>query len=252
MSGRDDKPVRRRKRSAASRLGRFWIPAIVFLLFFAIIGYLGATWPGFNPKAIAVRGNVTVGSAQIISAAQIAPDRNLWLQDRTAMNKRIDAIPMIATAYVHRGLPATVRIEVTERTPWAILNPSSGGVVVDRDLRVLRAPLAADAKLQRIEVGAPVRSTPGVFLTGERVTAMRDDADALLAAHLDATALRYDKYESLVVTLRDGLTVLLGDDGEDLQKKIALIVPIRTQTARGKPIAAIDLRAPNTPVVRYK
>jgi len=47
-----------------------------------------------------------------------------------------------------------------------------------------------------------------------------------------------------------GVQLLLGDD-EDLARKIALIGPILSQTA-GRRIAAIDLRAPGTPVVVYR
>ena len=47
-----------------------------------------------------------------------------------------------------------------------------------------------------------------------------------------------------------GVQLLLGDD-EDLTRKIALIGPILSQTAKKK-ITAIDLRAPATPVVVYR
>jgi hypothetical protein len=125
--------------------------------------------------------------------------------------------------------------------------------LVDADLRVL-SDVADDAPaaMPTIETNRPVALAIGSFLKDPEVVAMRDDLGALRAAHVDVVDLRYDKYESLIVRLRDGTIVLLGDDGEDLQKKIALIGPIRAQLAKGRPIAAIDLRAPNTPVVRYK
>jgi hypothetical protein len=44
---------------------------------------------------------------------------------------------------------------------------------------------------------------------------------------------------------------MFGDDA-DLAKKIPLVQPILTQTAHGRPIRAIDLRAIGTPVIVYK
>ena len=52
--------------------------------------------------------------------------------------------------------------------------------------------------------------------------------------------------------MRNGIELLLGDDADIVQKS-ALIAPILSQTAAGpRRVAAIDLRAPKTPVVRYK
>jgi cell division septal protein FtsQ len=251
VSRRDTRTPKRRKKSAASRLSRFWIPAVVIVAVAAIVGYLGTTWSGFLPTKIAVSGNGGLPASQILAAAEIDPARNLWLQDKHAMIKRIEAIPLVDTAAVHRGLPATVAIAVTLRRPALTILSPGAGYVVDAALRVLYAA-SGDPDCPCVYPNRPLALQPGAFVTDAQVVAMRDDLAAMQAAHVDATQLRYDKYESLIVTLRGGPTVLLGDDGEDLQKKIGLIGPIRAQLAKGKPIAAIDLRAPNTPVVKYK
>lgn len=256
MSRRDTTP-KRRKKSAASKLSRFWILALVLVVASAIGGYFAATWSGFDPTKIAVTGNdANVPTAQVLAAAAIDPQRNVWLQNTHAASARVEALPYVATARVHRLFPAHVTIAVTERVPWAVVGAygsTRGRVLVDADLRVLSA-IADDAPatMPTIETNRPVALPVASFVHDPQVTAMRDDLDALRTAHVDVVDLHYDKYESLIVRLRDGTTVLLGDDGEDLQKKIGLIGPIRSQLAKGRPIAAIDLRAPNTPVVRYK
>jgi cell division septal protein FtsQ len=256
MSRRDTTP-KRRKKSAASKLSRFWILALVVIVIAAVGGYFAATWSGFNPSKIAVTGNdAMVPTAQVLAAADIDPDRNVWLQNTHAAAARVEALAYVATAQVHRLFPARVTIAITERVPWAVVGTyrtTKGRAIVDADLRVLA--VAADdvpSSMPTIETNRPVALTVAAFVHDPQVTAMRDDLGALRAAHVDAVDLRYDTYESLIVKLRDGPTVLLGDDGEDLQKKIALIGPIRAQLAKGKPIVAIDLRAPNTPVVKYK
>jgi cell division septal protein FtsQ len=81
---------------------------------------------------------------------------------------------------------------------------------------------------------------------------LRNDEEALVNARLGVSSLEHDKFGDLVVTLHDGIRVLFGD-GSDLAQKIPLVEPILTQVGRaGRPIAAIDLRAPKTPVVEYK
>ena len=243
---------RRQKKSAASRLRPFWILALVALFAGTVAAYVALTWHGFYPTRVIVVGNGPIAAAQILAAAKVDPQRNLWLQDARAMAKRVEAIPLVATASIHRGLPASVRIAVTLRAPAFALDPPGGRrYVLDRDLRVLYADDGATSE-PAIVPSRPLAPSPGAFVSDPQVIAMRDDVYALRAAHADPVRLRYDRYESLIVTMRDGLVVLLGDDGEDLQKKIALLEPIRSQLAKGKPIAAIDLRAPNTPVVRYK
>jgi len=256
VSRRDTTP-RRRKKSAASRLSRFWIVAVAIALAAGIGGYFAATWSGFDPSKIVVTGNdALVPTGQVLAAAGIDRHRNVWLQDTRAAAARVDALPYVATARVHRLFPANVTVAVTERAPWAVVGAygsSRGRALVDADLRVL-SDVADDApaSMPTIETNKPVALVLGSFVKDPEVVAMRDDLRALRAAHVDVVDLRYDRYESLIVKLRDGTIVLLGDDGEDVQKKIALIGPIRAQLAKGRPIAAIDLRAPNTPVVRYK
>jgi len=79
---------------------------------------------------------------------------------------------------------------------------------------------------------------------------LRDDYERLTDAHVVVVTLGYDRFGDLTAGTPRGVQLLLGDD-EDLTRKIALIGPILSQTA-GRRIAAIDLRAPGTPVVVYR
>jgi hypothetical protein len=73
----------------------------------------------------------------------------------------------------------------------------------------------------------------------------------MLAAHVAPVALRSDRFGGLVATMRDGVQVLFGN-GADLARKLALVEPILAQVVHGsRRVTAIDLRAPDTPVVVY-
>jgi cell division protein FtsQ len=243
--------VKRRKKSAGARLRPFWILFVLVAIAAAIGGYYAATWPGFYPKRVTVSGNRIVPTAEILSHASIAGRQNVWLQNTHAAAARIEAIPYVESAQVHRSLPASVHIVVAERKPFAVLQAAGARVIVDRDLRVLQAD--DETRTLPVITAGPLRDlSPGAFVHDENVQRLRDDYVALSQAHVAVRNVRYDKFGDLVATTRGGIDLLLGDDA-DLGKKTPLIDPIISQvSATGKRLAAVDLRAPKTPVVVYK
>lgn len=241
---------RRRRKSAASRVRPFWILIVVLFVGAIALAYWGATWPALYPKSVNVVGNRVVPSAEILAKAGIVKTQNVWLQKTAPMVKRVEAIPFIETAAVHRMPPANVTIAVVERTPFAVVRTGEDRVLVDHALRVL-APTEEAEALPLLTLKPGLNVAPGTFLRDESVTTLRDDDDALVAQHVIPTALELDKFGELVVTLRGGITVQLGDD-EGMEKKIALIDPILAQTSKsGRRVTRIDLRAPAAPVVVF-
>jgi cell division septal protein FtsQ len=226
---------------------------MLFLVLAIALGaalYFAATWPGFFPKHVSVSGNRFVSTAQILARAQIEPHANVWLQNMGAAAQRIESIPYVKTVRIHRLPPANVYVTITERAPFAELRNGSEHALIDRDLRVLQADGDA-AALPQIVVKDPI-PRPGAFLTAASVQRLRDDADTLAMAHVAVRSLRYDRFDDLIAQTRGGISLLLGDDS-DLEKKTALIDPIISQvSASGRKLAAVDLRAPGTPVVVYR
>lgn len=244
-------PVKRRKKSAGARLRPFWIAIVLIAAAASAGGYYAATWPGFDPARILVAGNRVVPQAEILARAHILPDRNVWLQNMRRAAARIEAIPFVKTAQIHRSLPATVRIVISERVPFAVFRAGGASAIVDRDLRVLE-PQHGPTSLPNILVPSAGMPPAGAFVKNAGALRLRDDYVALAQAHVPVRSLRYDKYGDLVASTPGGISLLLGDD-TDLQKKTPLIDPIISQvSATGKRLAAVDLRAPKTPVVVYK
>lgn len=243
--------AKRRKKSAGARMRPFWILFVLLALGVGVGLYYAATWPGFYPKRVSVSGNRIVPSTQILARAAIAPHENVWLQNVGAAARRVEAIPYVKSVYVHRALPANVRVSVEERRPFAVVQYRDERVIVDHDLRVLQADDGARTfpVIVAKDAGAPA---DGAFTTDANLRRLRDDDDALARAHVAVRTLRYDRFGDLVATTPGGIELLLGDDA-DLSKKTGLIDPIISQvSATGKKLAAVDLRAPKTPVVVYK
>lgn len=242
---------KRKQKSGAARLRPFWFLLVLLAAAAAFGGYYAATWPGFFPRSIAVRGNRIVPRAEILARARIVPDANVWLQNTRAASARIQAIPYVKDAAIHRSLPAGVRIDVTERVPYAIVKSGPSALLVDRDLRVLQSAPHGIALPVFVQKLANVPA-PGAFLKDEAILRLRDDYDALAQAHVIVTTLHYDKFGDLDAGMRSGVQLLLGDDSE-LAQKTGLIGPILSQVAaNGRRVAAVDLRAAKTPVVVYK
>ncbi len=245
---RPRKSVARRKRSAADRLKPFWILLVLFVAVVGLGGYYVMTWPGFRAQQIVVIGNHRVCAKEILHHAAIKRRINIWLQNMRAAADRVAAIPNVGQVTIRRAFPASVTIVVSERFPFAVIRSGSSTIVVDRDLRVLDAKPGQHLPRFVLRIQP---SAPGKTIKDERVTHLRDDYDQLEAAHVIVTSLHYDRFGDLVAVTPRGVQLLLGGDDEELARKISLIGPILSQTA-GKKIAAIDLRAPATPVVRYK
>jgi cell division septal protein FtsQ len=208
------------------------------------------TWPGFAPNAVTVGGNRIVSRRAIVARAAISTHLNLWLQNPHAIAARVESIPYVERADVHRVPPATIAIWVTERTPFAVVRAGNERILVDRTLRVL-GPAPAGMALPVFSLGSQPVPPAGAVLGGDAVT-LRDAYDALAGAHVVPAALSLDRFGGLVATMHDGIELLLGDGG-DLNGKLRLIGPILAQAVRDpRRVAAVDLRAPTTPVLVYK
>jgi cell division protein FtsQ len=243
--------ARRRKRSATARIRPFWMPILVAGLLAVAAGAFASTWPGFDPRNVEVVGNRRVSTDEIRSAAGIAPHVSIWLQNTGAIARRVAAIPYIGAAWIHRIPPASLRIAVTEREPFAVLESAPESAVVDRDLRVLE-PATGEEPLPELVVRPGLELNPGTFAATRDAVELRDAYEQIAARKILPRTLALDRYGGLVVTLRDGLRVLFGQES-DLGQKLTLVNAILAQVVRGqRRVAAIDVRAPAAPVVVYR
>jgi cell division protein FtsQ len=217
------------------------------------LGALGvaATWPGFNPKHIAVRGNRQVGSREILVHAAINPRVSIWLQNTRAIEARVAAIPYIARAAVHRIPPASIVIAVTERTPFAMLLSGDDAAVVDRNMRVLTLD-APDEPLPEFVIDPGASLVPGAFVRTHQALALRDAYDAVTGRGIVPAQLSLDRFGGLVVTMPGGLRLLFGSEN-DMGGKVRLAQAILAQVVGHQSrVAAVDLRAPAAPVLVYR
>jgi cell division septal protein FtsQ len=208
-------------------------------------------WQGFRVRAIEVAGNRVVPSAEIVRGAAIDRGSNLWLQSRRRMIERIEAIPYVGQAVIHRRLPADVTIVVSERRPAGCLDTGRGEVTIDSANRVLQTG-CADPEEVRYAAARRAQIPPGSFVDDAKLNQLETDEHAAEASGLLMRRLSFDRYGSLEIVLDNGITLRFGDDAT-LGEKLPLVRPILDAVAKKQAsVRAVDLRAATTPVVQYR
>jgi POTRA domain, FtsQ-type len=245
---------RRRKPSVVARVKPFWI-FIVLLL--GLAGWGGA-WlvqsPWFRVAHVGIDVPLVspVSRDDVRRAAAIAPGANVWLLNPRAIARRIEAIPYVDRATVHRGqFPKPfVELAITVRRPTACVRAGRREVTIDATSRVLQAGCAA-APAARIDAGAAKIPAPGGTIADPGIARLLADGKTLADASLAVRSLRRDRWGGLEAVDVTGVTLRFGDDA-DLKSKAALVEPVRAGIGAKRPVKAIDLRAPGTPIVEFR
>lgn len=228
----------------------FWILILLILAAAAVGAYYAVSWPGFYPHRVSVTGNKMVPAEVLRSRADVSLRRNVWLLNVRAACERVKSIPYVASCAILRTPLANVWVRISERRPFANVVGNDGAALVDDRLRVLESsPQAGLPQLVARSFRVP---HPGAFIRDATIQRLRSDYAQLSEGRVIARALRLDEFGQLDVTLNGGIAVHFGDE-RNLARTIPLVGPILAQVSgRGRPIRAIDLRAPGTPVVEYR
>lgn len=243
-------PRMRARRIAVQRgIGRKRLQRLVDvgLLVAVALGFLVALRsPLLDVDRLEVRGNERTSTEEIVAAAGIARGDQLVDVDLRAAGAAVTALPWVAEAHLHRGLDGAIDVEVTERTPIAVLGDGAHAVLVDAEGRAL-APAADDPALAASLVGIDGVGAlePGEF-AGDRA------ADALSVAErlgsLTQLGLRLSVEDGRLSGLVDpGIQVLFGDAGQ-LDAKVRSLRTVLDQVDLTC-AATIDVRSPGSPVL---
>lgn len=243
---------RRRRRTLAGRARTYWIPLLLALAVFGYGGWALASAPFFRMQSLAVSGLTHDLRSTIVGRAAIDPHANVWLMDRGAIAKRLDALPYVKDVRIHVRPPAAVWLDVVERTADACVRDVGNVVVtVDDASRVLERG-CADPSLVLFRVAGRIDATPATFLRDPELARLRDDAREIAATGDRYRSFAHDTYGDLEATLSDGIAVRFGDD-DDLRTKQRIIGPLLAQIGpRLTNVRTVDLRAPATPVVEFR
>ncbi len=216
----------------------------------------------FEVERIRFSGLHRVSYDEALAAAGIRVGDFMGTLDAGRAEHSLEALAWIAEARVTRRWPATVDVDVVERSGAAIALAAPGSwVLVDREGRVLTAPLEAPPDLPRLS-GIAAAPQPGAYLG--------DDADAPLAAlnaargrrEFSVMALWRDQRGDLLARVRQtssGLVIeaALGDDSA-VGAKVAAIAAVIEEMSDADAVVSgvavsdvvIDVSVPHLPVLR--
>ncbi len=136
---------RQQKLVLIRRRRRIQLSVIIAVLLILILGVFQLYRSGLiNVKKIEVSGNKSVPSTKIIKACRVGEHTSLLSVSTGDISGRILKDPWIKNVTIKRVFPHTLRVEVQERVPLAIISQGGKFYLVDDDLFVLSDRQYAD------------------------------------------------------------------------------------------------------------
>jgi cell division protein FtsQ len=203
--------------------------------------------PVLRVQKVQVVGTTAVSQDEIRSLAQIN-DHSMLRVDLDAAERRVESIPIVQDARLERHWPQSVRISITERTPWALWQIGDAQYAIDSDGVVLpgTAPIANSPVIH--DVTGQARLTPGDHVDRDAVAvskALLQRVPETLA--LTIGALEYTPQQGLALTTNAGYRVVVGDS-QNLEYKLAVWKAIEERLGRGTMAGhVLDLRFGDRP-----
>lgn len=190
-----------------------------------------------DTRAVEVVGTRDLDVDEVRTVAAVPLGTSMLRLDIKAIESRVAAVPRVASVHVRCNLDGTVRIELTERIPVAVLRRGSGAHLVDvTGTDYATVPVAPpglpELRVARIGPRDPVTLATLTVLTG---------LPEQLRAQVRSIAARSPA--DVVLRLGDGREVRWGGV-EDGDRKAAVLGPLLTQPGK-----IYDVSSPALPTI---
>jgi cell division protein FtsQ len=235
--------------------------ALVF--FFAVASLLTIllTLPVWRINQVEVFGATMVSERYIKERAAIPLGDNLFFLNLKKPTASLAQVWQFADCKIKKRLPATIRIEVVERVPFAVVVISNEAHVIDKEGFILKIEGNAAYDFVAILNTSNLPVVSGLSRTqleGHKLNAEIAGAIGLsisrCAQFLAAPRLQLDLSDlsAVCILIDDVLNVKIGSF-ENLKEKMDVLETI-LQDVRGRwnQIKYIDVRCPKNPVVNFK
>ncbi len=246
-----DPRIKRRRTEVRRDEGRKRLRILVGCL--SVLGAAAAAFgagrsPLFDVDYADVRGIDQTARAEVVAAAGLGGHPAMLDIDTRAVARQLEALPWVLQSTARREWPGTVRIDITERRPAAVLPAGAGAwALADRTGRILRIGPEKPAGLPVIgnlppptSAGAsvPAAATPSLRVAAALPTTVRERV-------ADIATLATGEVE-LQLTSPGGV-VRLGRP-VDLDAKLSVLATVlaRADLAR---VSVVDVRVPKAPAL---
>lgn len=199
---------------------------------------------GFALEAISTKGLVKTPESTVIEVLAITPGDPLFGLDIEELQNRVEALPWVRTAVISRELPATLKVYILEREPFARWQTGGARVLVDETGAVIRGVPSSDyPELPFIVgLGAP-EAAPALY----GLLATTPDLSGRVVAAVRVGQRRWD------LEFDSGLRLKLPEQGEtygEAEAWQAFIGLTREKAILSLGVAEADLRLPGRIVLR--
>jgi cell division protein FtsQ len=208
------------------------------------LGYLLVQSAMLDVDHVRVAGVRNLSEDDVLDAAAVEHGMPLLRVDTGAIARRVEALPWVEEASVHRDFPGMLRITVVEHEAVAFVRGAAGGVgLVAPDGRVIATAPAAPAGAVEI---LGLRRVPdvGSLVSPPRAAQVASALPDELATQIVAIDVGGD---GVALRLARGGEVRLGTL-DDLPAKAASAIAVLARIG-DEPIAYLDVSTPESPVV---
>lgn len=235
---------------------RFFFPFCALLLLLKLLFHV----PEYMERPVAV---INVHGANVLSAESVRQFLNLdagipWFSlDPYALSVQLREHPWIDQALVHRSLPLTLDIHVTEREPIAFLQSADALFLLGSDFRLLRRqqsgqswdlPIIVDRNLKGVTVGNQV--APRLLRRAFSLVELLKK-DRTLPLDAVSEIIITDPFNMIVVSSPNGIRIRFGF--EEFERKLACLSRLMPKIAENHArIDYIDLRAIRGGAIKYR
>lgn len=225
------------------------VAAVLLVIFGSIFVYRSDL---FHVNNVQINGVSHLTSQEITEIAAVPADSTLLRLDAAGIKQRLEDNAWVQSATIHRSLPDTIVIDVTERTPGAVVRINDKQTwVISTDSSWLSAATEDDWNndMRIIDVSnsiaQPVSGSECTDGGIKNALAILDGISDDLKSQIQSISAEPSIKTSL--NLKNGITVAFGDSS-NIQLKEAAINELLSQYA-GK-ISYINVRVPASPTYR--
>ncbi|MEO1066744.1 MAG: cell division protein FtsQ/DivIB [Pseudomonadota bacterium] len=226
--------------AAAGILGSFVLYGMVLGGHFTKAVATSTAMAGFDVKAVTISGHTYMREQDILDVLGLEPGLSLVTFDVAAAHRTLLREPWVAFASVRKIYPGKLKIDLTERVPFALWQRGSRVSVVDRQGEAL-----ADYD-ETLFASLPLLVGHGAQRKGEAFLATLAQFP-MVKARVRASLLRFDRRWDLL--LDNDITVKLPED--DVDEALSRLVALDEENdLLSKDIVSVDMRLGDRVVMR--
>ncbi len=237
-------PKQKRKQKQKIRKRR----ALLLLLLIAAVISVCLFTPFFNVKTVEVKGNDIVAAEQILEAAAIPENINIFKIRKGSVKRSLLNIPEIDSVKIRRLIPSKVRLEITETKPVMYFSYMTGYVITNEKGRVM--------SIVDTNEGLNLLNITGLEIKNaeicKKISVQDTDTFDIILNTINSLnrvgllqeirSCHFDDMQDVHLYLHDGTKIIFGNL-ENLDYKLSVLTKVLVQVNRTEG-AYIDLTTP--------